>query len=110
MSNRRDFIRLAGSFLGASMIGTRDTNASGDQRAVRAAAPEQPFAAPPLDEVRIGYVGVGLQGTSHVENLLNVPGARIAALCDIVEEKVRRAQKMVTDKGHPEPAAYVRGP
>ncbi len=113
MANRREFIRLAGSIVGATFLAGRGgvtASTSVTQRAPRAAAPGQPFAAPPIAEVRIGYVGVGLQGTSHVENLLHVPGARIAAVCDIVEEKVRRAQKMVVDKGYPEPAAYFRGP
>jgi hypothetical protein len=55
-------------------------------------------------------VGVGLQGTSHVENLLNVPGARITAVCDIVAEKVAHAQKLVVDAGQKEPAGYSRGP
>lgn len=110
MSNRRDFIRTAGSLLGATLIAGRSAEAVGDERQIRGAAPNEPFAAPPLKEVRIGYVGVGLQGTSHVENLLQVPGARITAVCDIIEEKVRRAQKIVTRKGHPEPAAYFKGP
>jgi predicted dehydrogenase len=110
MSNRREFIRMAGSLVGATLVGRGSLEGGVQHRQPRQSPPEQPFAAPPLKEVRIGYVGVGLQGTSHVENLLHVPGARITAVCDIVEEKVRRAQKMVTDNGHPEPAAYVRGP
>jgi len=101
---------MAGSLIGATLIGDRAVRAADDQRHARPAAAEQPFAAPPLKEVRIGYVGVGLQGTSHVENLLHVPGARVSAVCDVVEEKVRRAQKMVADKGHPVPTAYFRGP
>jgi predicted dehydrogenase len=110
VSTRRDFIRIAGSLVGATLVGNHPVRAGDDQRQARGAPPQQLFAAPPLKEVRIGYVGVGLQGTSHVENLLHVPGARITAVCDIVEEKVRRAQKLVIDKGHPAPTAYYRGP
>jgi len=69
-----------------------------------------PFAAPPMAEVRIGFVGVGGMGTVHVENLVNIPGARITAVCDIVEAHARRAARLVTDKGHPAPALYTRGP
>jgi hypothetical protein len=32
------------------------------------------FAAPPIDVVRIGFVGVGGQGTLHWEILLTIPG------------------------------------
>ncbi len=68
------------------------------------------FSAPPMNEVRIGYVGVGGMGSAHVRNLLKVPGARITAICDIVEDKVKRMQKLVVDAGQPEPRGYSRGP
>jgi hypothetical protein len=69
-----------------------------------------PFAAPPIPEVRIGYVGIGGMGSSHVRNLLRVPGCRIAAVCDIVEERTKLAQQWTAKAGQPEPKAYTRGP
>jgi predicted dehydrogenase len=74
------------------------------------ATQEAPFSAPPMNEVRIGYVGVGGMGSAHVRNLLKAPGARITAICDIVEDKVTRMQKLVVDAGQPEPRGYSRGP
>jgi len=68
------------------------------------------FRAPPMDRVRIGFVGVGGQGSSHVENLLTLEGVEIKALCDIVPEKVARWQQKIREMGRPEPAAYTRGP
>ena len=68
------------------------------------------FAAPPIPEVRIGFVGVGGQGGAHVRNMLGVPGVRITAVCDIAEERVKLMQKWVVDAGHKEPTAYARGP
>lgn len=68
------------------------------------------FTAPPADPVKIGYVGVGHQGSAHVRNLVKIEGAQITALCDIVPEKVQRSAKLVTDAGFPEPAAYTKGP
>ncbi|MGE0354692.1 MAG: Gfo/Idh/MocA family protein, partial [Gemmatimonadales bacterium] len=68
------------------------------------------FAAPPLERVRIGFVGVGGMGTVHVENLLRIEGADIAAICDIVPEKVAAAQEKVAAAGQPRPAGYSRGP
>jgi predicted dehydrogenase len=67
------------------------------------------FTARPVDPVRVGYVGIGNQGSSHIKNLLRIEGARITALCDIVPEKVERAQKQVEEAGQPKPAAYTRG-
>jgi hypothetical protein len=69
-----------------------------------------PFAAPPIPEVRIGYVGIGGMGSSHVRNLLRVPGCRIAAVCDIREERTKLAQEWTTKAGQPEPKAYTSGP
>jgi hypothetical protein len=68
------------------------------------------FAAPPIETVRIGFVGVGLQGSSHVRNLLRIEGCRVAAVCDIRAERTDWAVKAITDAGHPVPAVYNRGP
>jgi len=76
---------------------------------VAEAAPEALLAAPPIDEVRIGFVGVGGMGSMHVENLLRIEGCRIAAVCDIVPEKVTRIQDRVVEAGFPRPARYDRG-
>ena len=63
----------------------------------------------PVDVVRLGFVGVGHQGFSHVKNLLRIEGVQIKAVCDIVEAKVTRAQQWVQDAGQPKPVAYFRG-
>lgn len=67
------------------------------------------FCVPPIDPVRIGFVGVGGMGSAHVQNFLKIEGVEIKAVCDIVEEKVRRIQKWVVEAGHPEPAGYSHG-
>lgn len=68
------------------------------------------FAAPPMDRVRIGFVGVGGQGSVHVENFLKIEAVEIRAICDIVEWKVGRAQDAVVAADQPKPAGYSRGP
>lgn len=68
------------------------------------------FAAPPIDEVRVGFVGVGGQGSVHVENFLTLEGVQVKAICDIAPEKVARMQELVVRAGRPRPAAYDRGP
>lgn len=102
---RREALRTGGAVLAAAAAGLNATTE---------AAPVQEssgfFAAPPMETVRIGFVGIGGQGSVHVKNLLNIPGARLTALCDIVPEKVERAQGWVEAAGHPKPAAYTRGP
>jgi predicted dehydrogenase len=105
--DRRDFLKIGGTAIAASAIGARDT-AAGAQ--AQAAAGATPFSAPAIETVRIGYVGIGGQGSSHVRNLLRIPGCRITAVCDIRPERTDWATKAIIEKGHPAPAAYNRGP
>lgn len=68
------------------------------------------FASKPIEVVKVGFVGVGGMGSVHVQNFLNIEGVEIKAICDIVEEKVARAQKWVEEAGFPRPKGYSRGP
>jgi predicted dehydrogenase len=105
--HRRDFLKLGalgGLGLALGNLGLK-TSAAADK-------PESPPAlptVPPIDTVRIGFVGVGGMGTGHVRNLLQIEGVQIRAVCDIVEAKVARVQEMVVKAGQPKPEGYSRG-
>ena len=90
---RRDFLKLGGAAVvaGAAPL-------AGDPAAQTAPAP---FSAPPIEMVRIGYVGIGGQGGGHVSNLLKIPGCRITAVCDIRAERTDWATQQITAAGHP---------
>jgi predicted dehydrogenase len=49
-------------------------------------------------------------GTAHLENFLKIDGVEVRAVCDIVEDRVARAQAMVVDAGQKRPQGYSRGP
>jgi hypothetical protein len=66
-----------------------------------------PFAA--TERVRLGIIGVGGRGTSLLQDLLAVEKVDVKAICDLVPEKVARAQKAVTDRGQPAPAGFSKG-
>lgn len=68
-----------------------------------------PFKQGKLEKVRIGMVGVGGMGTSHVSNFLKIKGCEIVAVCDIIEERVVRAQNMAVEAGFPKPEGYSKG-
>ena len=102
--HRRDFLKLGGSAVAAGAVATRRAAAAGAQ------AGSAPFAAPPIDTVRIGYVGIGGQGSGHVENLLKIKGCRITAVCDVRAERTDWAVKAIAAAGQPAPAVYNRGP
>jgi Glycosyl hydrolase 109, C-terminal domain/Oxidoreductase family, NAD-binding Rossmann fold len=101
--NRRDFLELGGALIAACAVDA-PIAASEEQAAAG------PFAAAPIETVRIGYVGIGGQGSGHVENLLKIPGCRITAVCDIRPERTDWATKAITAAGEPAPKVYTRGP
>jgi len=105
--NRRDFLKIGGAAVVAGAVAARS---AGDASAEEQAAYSAQFAAPPMETVRIGYVGVGLQGGSHVTNLNRIPGCRITAVCDVRSERTDWAVAEVTKAGHPAPAVYNKGP
>lgn len=115
-NSRRDFIRRSAAGIGAAALsgcaGPGASTASAittPEPLLAPMSPENPLAAPPMEVVRIGFVGVGGMGTAHVKNLLQIPGARIQAVCDIREEHALRASKLITDAGQPKPTLYTRG-
>ena len=109
--DRRDLLKLGAAGAGLAVMG--GLSACGARH--RAAsprvgiAPERPFAASPIENVRIGFVGIGGQGSEHVRNLLGIEGCTIQAVCDIVPERAARAQAWVEEAGFRRPTAYVKG-
>jgi len=112
---RRDLLKLGAAGLGLAALGACAAPSEGGRtppsgrRSGLGPPPEELLAAPPMETVRIGMVGVGLQGTSHVRNFLGVEGCRIAAVCDVVPEKAERSARLVEEAGHPRPTLYTDG-
>ncbi len=104
--NRRDFIKTVAA-TGVGMAVSENLLAAVSPERITSPYHPAPIGSP-MQKVRIGYVGVGLQGTSHVENLLKVEGAEIVALCDIIESKVKFAQDMVEKAGFKRPDGYSK--
>jgi hypothetical protein len=104
---RREFLRLGGAAVVAGAVPLGSPSGAAEQRT---AATPAPFSAPPMSEVRIGYVGIGGQGSGHVNNLLKISGCRITAVCDIRPERTTWASQQITAAGFPPPTEYTRGP
>jgi len=114
-SNRRNFIKTLGA-LGAGIA------AVGAVRSAEAAATEavasRPaaarymggFAAPKLEKVRWGVIGVGTRGSSHVRQLAQIEGSDIVAICDLYEDWAKRSAKNVVKFAKTEPALYFGSP
>ncbi|MDH3224185.1 MAG: Gfo/Idh/MocA family oxidoreductase, partial [Gemmatimonadota bacterium] len=71
--------------------------------------PRQPLSAPAMEEVRIGFVGVGGMGTAHVRNLVRIEGCVVSAVCDVEPAHAERAADLIEEAGHPRPSLFTRG-
>lgn len=64
------------------------------------------LTVPAMDTVRVGFVGVGMRGSSAVERYTYIPGVKINALCDVEADRVEASQKTLEDRGLPKAAGY----
>ena len=63
--------------------------------------------ASPNDTVRIGVVGCGGRGSSHVSAWSSMPNVELVALCDVDESHIADKLKAIASKGGKKPATYV---
>ena len=115
MSNRRDFLALAGiAGCGVVLPGiAAGAEISHKEKLdyIRKAAGKKHvqtfnmsgYAAPKLDTVRIGYIGVGNRGSGAVKLASGIGNVEVVAVCDVVQEKVDSSIKSVEGKFKPTP-------
>ncbi len=60
----------------------------------------------PRAVVRVGIIGFGNRGPSHLRDLLSIDKVEVKAVCDIVREKALKAQAMVVKAGQKAPDVY----
>jgi hypothetical protein len=108
--NRREFLRVSGAAVAAGAVDYGAPVLRDRAAGIATQTTTGLLAAPPIETVRIGMVGIGLQGGSHLENFLKIPGCRITAVCDVRAERTAWASAAITAAGHPTPTVYARGP
>jgi hypothetical protein len=106
-SNRRKFIRNISLGAGALATGL-ETKAtiSETAKSIPAGFNMTGYAAPKLDVVRIGIVGLGQRGSGAVERLAYIDGVEITALCDKYPDRVAAAQKTLEKMKRPKAKEY----
>jgi myo-inositol 2-dehydrogenase / D-chiro-inositol 1-dehydrogenase len=67
--------------------------------AVAVAVPAVLSSQSPGSELRVAFVGVGNRGSHLLRQMLQVPGVRVVATCDIVPERARAAAEEVAKAG-----------
>ena len=58
------------------------------------------YAAPKLDPVRVGFIGLGNRGPDHLKNMTKLEGVEIKALCDLRSEYANRAAEDIKSYGN----------
>ena len=66
------------------------------------------YVAPKLSTVRVGIIGLGNRGPSHLKTLIQIEGVEITSLCDKSPERVDAALKHLENTDH-SPALYTDG-
>ena len=61
----------------------------------------------PIDTVKIAFIGLGMRGSEAIRRYMYLDGIKIVALCDVVPETVKKAQKVLQENGHIEADEYT---
>jgi hypothetical protein len=116
-NDRRKFLRRIA--IGSGMLATGlpsfanhiAANDAEIERSVESEGSKQRFnmcgyAAPKLDIVRIGVIGLGMRGSEAVERLSYIEGVEITALCDKYPDRVTASQKKLAKMGRSQAQEY----
>jgi hypothetical protein len=108
-NNRRNFLKLAG-MAGAGMM--VNSGRSESINALRATQTQtfnmHGYAAPKLDTVRVGLIGVGSRGSGTLQRLASIEGVEIKAICDLLPGNASAAIKSISAYKH-KPDSYSGG-
>ena len=120
-SNRRTFLRNfavgTGAITATPLIASSCTGETENLHEIKIAAERKPamsfnmcgYAAPKLDTVRVGFVGIGDRGSGAVKRMTFIDGVEITALCDIRQAGVDGAQNILAEAGLPKAKEFVDG-
>ncbi|HOW67874.1 MAG TPA: Gfo/Idh/MocA family oxidoreductase [Candidatus Paceibacterota bacterium] len=110
--SRREFLAAAGATTAGIGLAPGSALSASAKPAIPRSKPGQQrlfgLRHPPMDTVRIGFIGVGNRGSSLLGNLLDIEGVAIKAVCDLDPDRVKNAQQRVVAKGQAEPAGYSK--
>lgn len=107
-NQRREFLKATGlaglGFMGAGSVFGQDTEKLPEAIRKYNGGPQvfnmSGYAAPKLETVRVGIVGLGMRGPGAVNRLSKIEGVEIKALCDLMPERVEKAKEMLKDTSH----------
>jgi len=104
-TNRRKFLKYSG-LTGIGLVGTNMMKSYGANTTFEETKQHGQhfnmcgYAAPKLETVRVGFIGLGNRGPTHVDAMQHIEGVKIKALCDIRPEKVDAVKKSFEGSVH----------
>lgn len=105
--SRRDFLKtVAGAGAGIALA---QVAARGAESAPAGDAGMTLFAAPKMETVRVGFIGVGARGGGHLGTMLSLEGVQVTAIADNHAPSLASAVARVEKAGRPKPAAFGNG-
>lgn len=114
-ANRRDFIKVAGlagagilsSIPSKGFIGNEDETVHEYRSRIQKIEKNHVqrfnmsgYAAPAIDNVRVGIIGLGNRGPTYIRTMGLLKGVQIKALAELRPEQAKEAEKMANDYGH----------
>jgi hypothetical protein len=116
-TNRRDFIKvagLAGTGAVAGAISSCSNKPSATIFDIDKDRGQQVFnmsgyAAPKLEVIRMGFIGIGNMGLRAVQRMRLIEGVQVKALCDLFMDRVESGQNLLKEMGMPPAKAYADG-
>jgi hypothetical protein len=99
-NNRRDLFRWTGLGLAGVPFGNGFASASDDRNSHKQRFNMSGYAAPKLEKVRIGIIGLGNRGPAHLETMRYIEGVEIRALCDLRPERAAAARQRLQGTIH----------
>ena len=116
-NNRRKFLRrlaIGGGVMATGLPAWANFTGPSDEQMDQSSAIEKQgqgfnmcgYAAPKLQTVRVGIIGLGMRGSDAVERLSYIDGLEITALCDKYPDRVEASQKTLEKMKRPRAKAF----
>ena len=99
---KRDFLKITG----LASVGGLNTGFKPNTSSETTTPPHRQtfnmsgYAAPKIDTVRIGYIGLGNRGGGAVKRIVHLENVEVKAICDIRPEKAAEAAKAFAGTSH----------
>lgn len=101
-------------FLAIALLLVACGNKGQQTKMIETEVPERPagqtnvlqLTAPPMETVRVGFIGLGMRGPDAVERFAQIEGTDIKGLCDVEADRVEKCQEILEKLGRPRAMGY----